>query len=291
MTATVASVNMHINALAFPLFTAVAMCSTSFIFTTKVTPKYWRTIFSSPPLNIENTNFFLDMYTLIEEITNDVDVKVVVFDSAIQDFWIAHWDVLNTVSTNLISDNGVYWGNTTRLVNFLVLTVAAVRGIASGGRAELAAALDVSFAGDKATFLQAEVALGLVPGGGALAFLPLKVGRNRALEIVISADNFDVKTAAEYGWINPVIPDAQFEYFVEKFARRVAGWDYYGILTAKQLINKNSAFPTVSQWLETWEAFLEGRIKPAFQIRYPELIKAGVQTNVNFREERGNGAS
>ena len=88
-----------------------------------------------------------------------------------------------------------------------------------------------------------------------------------------------------------MIQDAQFEYFVDKFARRVAGWNYYGISTAKLLINKNSAFPTVSQWLETWEAFLEGRTKPAFQICYPELIKAGVQADVSFREERGNGTS
>lgn len=79
-----------------------------------------------------------------------------------------------------------------------------------------------------------------------------------------------------------MIPDAQFEYFVDKFARRVAGWDHYGITTAKQLINKNSAFPTACPWLESWDAFLEGQNKPAFQARFPELIKAGVQTNVSF---------
>jgi hypothetical protein len=125
---------------------------------------------------------------------------------------------------------------------------------------------------------------------------------------VISVDDFDAETAAKYGCmsclsvftssvlycaddltlkfkgINRMIPDAEFEYFVDKFARRVAGWDHYGIATAKQLINENSAFPTVSQWLETWDAFLEGQIKTTFQARYPERIKARVQTNVSFEK-------
>lgn len=79
---------------------------------------------------------------------------------AVQDFWIAHWDIINTIPTNLTSDYGAYWGNITRLANLPVVTVAAVRGIASGGGAELAAALDVSFASDKATFSQTEVGIG-----------------------------------------------------------------------------------------------------------------------------------
>ena len=84
-----------------------------------------------------------------------------------------------------------------------------------------------------------------------------------------------------------MISDPQFEYFVDKFARRVGGWDHHGIATANQIVNKNSPFPTVSQWLETWGAFLKAQTKPAFQVRFPELIEARVQTNVSFERNMG----
>lgn len=77
-----------------------------------------------------------------------------------QDFWIAHFDILNTIPSNLVQESGVYWGNITHLANLPVLTVAAVRGIASGGGAELAMSLDVSFASEKASFRHTEVGIG-----------------------------------------------------------------------------------------------------------------------------------
>lgn len=82
--------------------------------------------------------------------------------------------------------------------------------------------------------------------------------------------------------INRAIPDDQFDYFVDKFARRVAGWDHYGITTAKRLINKNSAWPTVEAWEETWDGFTEGLKQPLFPPRLAALIKAGLQKNVTF---------
>jgi enoyl-CoA hydratase/carnithine racemase len=90
-------------------------------------------------MNIEGTNFFLDFYVLMNEIANDELVNVIVFNSSFEDFWIAHWDIINNPPSNLTSDNGVYWCNITRLANLPVLTVAAIRTIARGGGAEIAA--------------------------------------------------------------------------------------------------------------------------------------------------------
>ncbi len=138
---------------------AVSTCNTNFIVTTKVTPSYWRATFSCPPLNIQGLSFFEEYYALIDQIEADSDVKVVVFDSSAPNFWLNHFDVINSIPPDLTWSS--YWGNVTRLVNLPVLTVAAIRGITRGGGAEIAASLDVRFGSkERAIIGQPEVSLG-----------------------------------------------------------------------------------------------------------------------------------
>jgi enoyl-CoA hydratase/carnithine racemase len=145
--------------VAFIHAAAVTTCDNNFIVTTKVTPSYWRATFSCPPLNVQGLAFFQDYYALIDQIEADNDVKVVVFDSSAPDFWLDHFDVLNVVPPELSWDT--YWGNVTRLANLPVLTVAAIRGITSGGGAEIAASLDIRFGSkEKAIIGQPEVSIG-----------------------------------------------------------------------------------------------------------------------------------
>ncbi|KAI3316666.1 ClpP/crotonase [Xylariaceae sp. AK1471] len=255
--------------------------ASSAIVTTKITPSYWRATFSNPPLNLENNAWFKDFYNLVDEIANDPNVSVVVFDSSAENFWIAHFDVFNPVSPEFTGP--AYWGNVTRLANLPVLTVAAIRGIVRGGGAELAAALDVRFGSkEKAILGQLEVGTGVFPGGGGLRLLPRLTGRSRALEIVIGADDFDADTAALYGWINRAIPDDQFEDFVDKFARRVAGWDRYAITQAKSTINKVAGFPTVQDVQDDFAAFEVALSQGAVPSRLEAIAKAGFQTNETF---------
>src|SRR5690348_6539086 len=109
-----------------------------------------------------------------------------------------------------------------QLANSNVLSIAVVRGRARGGGSELALACDIRFASrEKAIFGQPEVGFGLIPGGGALERLPLLVGRSRAIEIVLGADDFDADQAERYGWINRAVPDADLDGFVAGFVRRV----------------------------------------------------------------------
>lgn len=145
-------------AFAHATYLSNATCSTP-ITTTKVNPSYWRATFSCPPLNVEGLAFFQAYYTLINEIEADPNVKVVVFDSSVPGFWLDHFDVLKNVPPELSWD--VYWSNVTRLYNLPVLTVASIRGIATGGGAEIAATLDVRFGSrEKAKFSQTEVSVG-----------------------------------------------------------------------------------------------------------------------------------
>lgn len=198
-------------------------CSTSAVLKiTKVTPFYWRAIFSDPPFNIQGDAFFRDFYDVVDQITGDPDVKVVVFESGTDTFFSTHVDLVNTLDPDLWPGNPRYWESVTRLANSSVLTVAAIRGIAYNAGAEIAAVMDVRFGSkEKATFAQTEVGFGKYsllpnsfgicilltmfdveganPGGGGIEFLSRLAGRSRALEIVLGADVFDADTAALYG--------------------------------------------------------------------------------------------
>ncbi|KAI8945995.1 ClpP/crotonase-like domain-containing protein [Xylaria longipes] len=273
---------MHTPTLILLATSTVAAVLGSTIITTKVTPSYWRATFSHPPFNLMDNALLTDFFSLIDNIAGDPDVKVVVFDSNVEHFFIAHFDVLNPVSPDLLGP--AYWGNFTRLANLPVLTVAAIQGIARGGGAELSAALDVRFGSkEKAILGQFEVGFGAFPGGSGLRMLPRLAGRGRALEIVLGADDFDADTAAQYGWINRAIPDNEFADFVDKFARRVAGWDRYGISYAKSIINK-SGYPTVEDVYSDLLAFQAAVSQGAVPARLKAFAEAGFQSNVTFEK-------
>ncbi|KAH8897368.1 ClpP/crotonase [Thozetella sp. PMI_491] len=257
--------------------------SSSVIKTTKVTPSYWRATFSDPPLNIQGDAFFREFYALVDQITNDSNVKVVVFDSSSKFFYSNHVDLVSPLDPNLWPGNPIYWDSITRLAKAPVLTVAAIRGIAHNAGAEIAAVLDVRFGSrEKAVFAQLEVGFGANPGGGGIEFLSRLVGRSRALEVVLGADDIDADTAALYGWINRAIPDVEFEQFVDTFARRVAGWDHFAIAAAKNLINERTGFPTADQQQESFNSFLAAVAQGAVSARLKAMAAAGLQSNLNF---------
>ena len=110
----------------------------------------------------------------------------------------------------------------------------------AGGGAEFALACDLRFASrEKAVFGQPEVGSGLIAGGGALARLPLLVGRARVIEIALGGDDFDAEMAERYGWINRAIPDAKLDGFVANFVRRILSFDSQALNATKSIINQN----------------------------------------------------
>lgn len=138
--------------------TLVTSTNSTPITLTKVTPSYWRATFSNPPFNLQDEAFYTSFYAVIDQIANDEEVKVIVFDSSAPDFYIAHLDIVNSVPNEL--RDGL-WANITGLANLPLLTVAAVRGIARGSGAELVTAFDLAFGSkEKAILAQIEVGLG-----------------------------------------------------------------------------------------------------------------------------------
>lgn len=190
-----------------------------------VAPGYWRVTIDNPPINLYDPRMFAALNVLMDRIETDDEVKVVVFESANPDYFVAHYDLEDEEVPDVPgAAEFTEWPRfVTRLAHSRVISVAKLRGRARGHGSELALACDMRFASREKAFLaQVEVGVSVVPGGGATEWLTALTGRSRALEIIAVADDFDAQTAQEYGWVNRALPDAELDAFVENFARRVA---------------------------------------------------------------------
>src|SRR5438445_1671935 len=197
------------------------------ILLTRRSPAYWRVTFNHPPLNIFGPDAIPQLNEIITALETDAHVKVVVFDSAIPGCFLTHYDFL----AKLEDTTGLPPGPTglqplpdmlVRLSRAPVASIASIRGRATGVGSELALACDMRFASrDKAILSQWEVGAGLVPGGGRMARLPRLMGRGRALQVLLGADDILGDLAELYGYVNRSLPDSDRDAFVESLATRI----------------------------------------------------------------------
>jgi enoyl-CoA hydratase/carnithine racemase len=243
----------------------------------KITAAYWRASFNYPPFNLLGPEFFKGLSNIINELENDPNVKVIVFDSAVPDFFISHYDIQRGPS--IPAEDIAQWPSMMlKLATMPVITVAALRGRARGAGSEFALACDIRFGSkEKLVLSQVEVSLSLLPGGGAIEWMPWTVNRGRLLEIICGSDEFDAETAEKYGWVNRAIPDVDFESFVDTFARRVAGWDKDSLVEAKKLINRRCGLPSKEDLLESYQVIGKLWTKPETGNRLNNLVKAGLE--------------
>ncbi|RFU31757.1 hypothetical protein B7463_g4600, partial [Scytalidium lignicola] len=257
--------------------------STEVLIVKKITPAYWRTTFSNGPLNLFQPETYIALKRLATDLENDKDVRVVVFDSDSPEYFIAHFDMLRGMEepegagTGVISD----WGNfVMRLVRLPVVSVAAIAGRVRGHGNEFINACDVRFASrERSIFSQPEVGAGVTPGGGGFEWLTRNVGRSRAIEIILGSDDFDGTTAELYGWINRAIPHKDFEAFVDRFARRIAGFDKRPLIEAKRVINARAGVPTDVDLLSSMALFVQSCQWPSTSTRIKALFERGLQQN------------
>jgi enoyl-CoA hydratase/carnithine racemase len=222
------------------------------ITTDKQVPGYWRATLNSPPINTVHDRMYDEVFDLVEEIEADPTLKVITFESANPDFFLAHYGIGESTSRF----GKPRWREAAvRLAHSPVVSIAVVRGRARAGGDEFALACDIRFASrEKAIFGQPEVGFGLIPGGGALERLPLLVGRSRAIEIILGGDDFDADTAERYGWINRAVPDAELDDFVANLVRRILSFDGQALSTAKQILNQ-TFMPNEDQLASTQATF------------------------------------
>ena len=202
----------------------------------------------------------------------DPSVKVVVFQSANPEFFIAHLDVYKAAERPEVL--GLWRDFVLRLSSAPVVSIAKIRGRTRGIGNEFVLACDMRFASrQSALFGQPEIGTGLVPGGGALEWLPRLVGRSRALEIVLSSDDFDADIAERYGWVNRTLDDDHLDLFVDTLARRLASFDRETLAAAKAQINRFGT-PTAAELQSSNDLIFPLLALPSAQARGAK-IRAG----------------
>jgi enoyl-CoA hydratase/carnithine racemase len=171
-----------------------------------------------------------------------------------------------------------------RLTKSAVVSIAKIRGCVRGVSSEFVLACDMRFASRENTRLgQPEVGVGVHPGGGGAERLPHLVGRGRALEIILSGNDFDGDTAERYGYVNRALPDSELDGFVDALARRIASFDRRALEAAKNLVNQVS-LPSADCLLDALTSFETALTWPETQQRVEALFKRGLQRNSDFEK-------
>lgn len=257
----------------------------------KRSPGYWRVTFDNPPLNLMGPEMVREFQDLINALEADDEVRVVVFDSAVDLYFLNHSDF----TARLEDLTGMPPGPTglppwpdflVRLTRAPFASIALIRGRATGNGSEITLSCDMSFCSrEKAIFSQWEVGVGMVAGGGPMARLPLLMGRNRAMEVLLSSDDLRGAQAEMYGYVNRALPDAELDAFVDALANRIAGFDKWAIANTKRLVN-TSLSPDVEIGAG-WDACIASLGRSAAQKNIKALMEEGFHKPGDVEERLG----
>jgi len=243
-------------------------------------PGRWTITFDNAPINMFLPTTIDELGSLMTEIESAPSLKVIVFQSSNPDFFIAHLDVAKAVERP--DALGLWRKFVLRLPSMPVVSIAKIRGRTRGIGNEFVLACDMRFASrQNALFGNPEVGVGLVPGGGALEWLPRLVGRSRALEIVLSGDDFDAEIAERYGWVNRTLEDSELDSFVDSLARRMASFDHETLAAAKAQVNR-FGMPTADELQSSNDLFFPLLALPGAGARRAKVRNAGYGVPSDF---------
>jgi enoyl-CoA hydratase/carnithine racemase len=247
---------------------------------TRLSRALLRVTFDNPPLNVMGPQFVRELGEIINDVEADGELKVVVFESAVEGYFLNHSDFnakLEDLTSMPQGSTGLEaWPDLlVRLTRMPVVSIALIRGRATGNGSEIALACDMSFASREKTRLsQWEVGVGLVAGGGPMARLPRQIGRQRALEVLLSSQDIGGDQAAAYGYVNRSLPDSELDGFVDALARRIASFDKWAIANTKRLVSEACLPPNV-EISAGWDACMGSIGRPAAQGRIKALFERG----------------
>jgi enoyl-CoA hydratase/carnithine racemase len=253
---------------------------------------YCRVTFDHPPINTITATTVAELAELVGLIEQDADLDVVVFDSANPDFYLAHYDTENDPGRTAALPPGptgmhAWLDLLVRLSRAPVVSIASIRGRARGAGSEFVLACDLRFASrENAVLAQFEVGTGVIPGGGPMARLPRLVGRGRALEILLVADDLDGPRAEQYGYVNRVIADDQLDDEVEAIASRLARFDHDAIARAKSYVDRVT-LPPDSEFPPALADFFQMLGLPRQQEQFARLQALGLNTDGDLERSLG----
>jgi enoyl-CoA hydratase/carnithine racemase len=240
----------------------------------------WRVTFNNPPLNLMGPEFVLEFRGIMSTLETIEDVRVVVFESAVEGFFLNHSDFLAKFEELTAIPQGPTgleaWPDIlVRLTRAPFVSIALIRGRATGNGSELVLACDMSFMSrEKAILSQWEVGVGMVAGGGPMARLPRVMGRGRALEVLLGSDDIGGDLAQAYGYVNRSLPDAEVGEFVDALATRIASFDKWAIANTKRLVNAAS-LPSDVEIAAGWDACMASIARPETQDKLKVLFEQG----------------
>ena len=243
---------------------------------------------SAPPMNLLGPELIRDLVSLIQRAEADETVQVIVFSSADTDYFISHVDVTRIIenreaAAKLNGDPSI--GQMLRhLSASRLVSIAQIEGRIRGVGSEFILACDMRFAArESAIFGQFEPAFGVIPGAGGAQHLTRLMGRGRALEVMLSAQDYDADLAERYGWINRALPADELDVFVSSLAHRIAKFPAAGHSVVKERVNA-IALPSVEDIRRDSDLFLEGTRTDEFQ----QLTKAAFRNGFQTREAEMN---
>ena len=235
---------------------------------------------AAPPINLLGAELMRDLVSLVQQSEADDKIKVVVFKSADPDYFIAHVDVkrikeLREETERLgVASVALFFH---RLSSSRLVSIAQIEGRVRGVGSEFALACDMRFAArESAIFGQFEPAFGVIPGAGAVQHLTRLLGRARALEVMLSAEDYDAEAAERYGWINRALPASELDGFVRSLAQRIASFPGAGHTAVKDRVNAIGLAPA-EDFTRDAEVFGMGLRIPESQIRIEQAVRHGFQ--------------
>ncbi|MCZ4509533.1 enoyl-CoA hydratase/isomerase family protein [Streptomyces sp. ActVer] len=257
----------------------------------RTSPQIAKITFANPPVNLIAGETVLRLIEIVGELATDPDIQVVLFDSATPDFFYNHFDLAAAADFPAPEDPDAVpaWTNLVlELSRAPYITIAAIRGRTRGGGNELALALDLRYASrEKAIFGQPEVGSGLLPGGGGTERLPRAIGRDRALEAILTSDDYDADTAERWGWVTRALPDSELDAFVGTVAARLASFDRTSLASAKAQINRAS-LPPDADLVAAYGEFTRSLTLPGFLTRAADTQAVAEQAGIDFEHRLGH---
>ncbi|CUW23161.1 Carnitinyl-CoA dehydratase [Serratia grimesii] len=238
----------------------------------------------NPPVNVLDVPLMSEISRFLLFVRDEPDVKVLIFQSANPDFFIAHVDMtlidephaFDELARNAPEGLNPFQAFGELLRSQPQVTIVKLAGLARGGGAEFVAAADMAFAAEgRAGLAQCEALMGITPGGGATQYLTSRMTRGRALEVILGADLIDAVTAERYGWINRALPTAEFDDFVNRLAHNIAALPEGVIAAAKQAMPAPDLHEGFQREHNAWAGLFA---RPAAESRIRGGLKAGAQT-------------
>lgn len=246
----------------------------------KRTPHLWQVTFANPPFNLVVPETVSALHAIVREMDADSDLKVILFESGIQGFFLNHFDLSQAQDFPVEATDPPVptWVDLVlRLSRSPVISIASVRGRTRGGGNEFALACDLRYASrENAMFGQPEVGAGILPGGGGSERLPRLVGRDRALEVILTSRDYGADDAERFGFVTRAMPDAELDGFIEGLTSRLSGFDKQALAGAKAAVNR-ATLPDDADFLASYAEYSRSLAWPGFLARRPRMAKLAAE--------------